>query len=205
MKHPEVILVPVLALSDYYLTVLGSALKAKRYDAFVRLEHYELNPGFQDAIARKQWVNPRALIATAALTLLLLVLAESSDLPPHLVVGFIGCATLFYASLVGRHVANIMIFRLFIRRSGEVTGHISYSHHFMLTMSTYAYLSVAVPVVLLAIFSPTPFAIGGAVGVALLFLVHSQWTRTHVRQEMTANANTEARPDTERGHEATQA
>lgn len=47
MKHPEVLILPVLMIADYYLTILGSILYSQGYGKHIRFEHYELNPVWQ--------------------------------------------------------------------------------------------------------------------------------------------------------------
>ena len=44
MRHSEVFLVPLLMLLDYFLTVGGSKLAARKYSQHFKFEHYEMNP-----------------------------------------------------------------------------------------------------------------------------------------------------------------
>src|SRR5262245_6019846 len=57
MLHPEVLLVPVLMVLDYYLTLYGAHLAEQSYRRHFKTEHYELNPIWQRAVARRRWIN----------------------------------------------------------------------------------------------------------------------------------------------------
>lgn len=73
MAYPQVLLVPLMLLADYYLTVLGAAQRQKVYAQHFRTQHYELNPLWQRSNARLQRFNPRhillVLLVSAALAL----------------------------------------------------------------------------------------------------------------------------------------
>lgn len=52
------ILIPVLMLSDYYLTLIGEKLRQQSESRrLVRLESYELNPLFRKDVARLRWLT----------------------------------------------------------------------------------------------------------------------------------------------------
>lgn len=81
MKHPGILLLPLLMFADYFLTVLGAIAREKIYARHFRMEHYELNPVWQKSIARKQWFNLRHTLAVIALSSLLAWLLEVGDMP----------------------------------------------------------------------------------------------------------------------------
>ena len=61
MRHPEVLLAPLLMVADYYLTLLGAHLAEHSYRRHFKTAHYELNPFWQSAMVRRQWINLRHL------------------------------------------------------------------------------------------------------------------------------------------------
>ena len=75
MKHPEIFLLPVFMLADYFLTIYSAVLLDRRYRDFFKINQYELNPLWQKAVASKTWFNPKHLGITALAT----------DLPPFFV------------------------------------------------------------------------------------------------------------------------
>lgn len=182
MNHPEVALVPVLLLADYFLTVLGATLREKKYDEFFKTDAYELNPVWQHSIAKKKWFNPRHLGLTALLTGFLVYLAEFGDLPNEVVHGFVACLVLLFGAIVGRHLSNIMIFRRIIKNSDGISGQLHISEGFALRLSLYQTVVVVVPVSLLVICYPSPVLFGAFIGSLFLVAVHLRWVRRHKKK-----------------------
>ncbi len=81
MKHPELILIPILMFSDYFLTVAGAVLKEKKYADHFKFEHYELNPIWQKEIAQKKWLNPKHIVLTIVFSSVLIFLMEFGEMP----------------------------------------------------------------------------------------------------------------------------
>ena len=179
MKHPEIVLLPLLILSDYFLTVLGAVEREKGYSKHFRTPHYELNPKWQEAIRRKKWLNPRHLLLTVLVSGGLAGMLEFADLPRPWVEMLFGCLFVLFGMVIGRHLSNILIFRRFARSPGEVSGQVDMPHSFSLAISTYQYLVAAIPVAVIAVFSPTPFVVGGLAGAILILLIHCIWILRH--------------------------
>src|ERR1700752_3744988 len=76
MRHPGFLLLPLLMLSDYLLTIAGARLRLETYERHFRTEHYELNPIWQQAVAKLRWFNPRHLLLTIVLTAIILFCVE---------------------------------------------------------------------------------------------------------------------------------
>jgi len=182
MKHPEIILLPVLMLADYFLTVLGAIRKERKYAVHFKTQHYELNPVWQKTIAQKKWFTPRHLLLTLLTSGVLAFLVESGNMPDAFAKGMFGCLFVLFGMIIGRHLSNLLIFRYLDRHPQDIAGEITMAHALMLTISSCQNLVVAVPMVLLAIFSPTPFVLGGLVGTLLLFVIHFKWIRKHRKQ-----------------------
>lgn len=187
MKHPEIILLPILMFLDYFLTVLGATLKEKKHSEHFKSAHYELNPIWQRPIAKKKWFNPRHLFLTLLVSGLLFGMIECTTMPEYLIEGVLGCFFVLWGMIIGRHLSNIMIFRYLIRKPDDISGEVTVAHTFSLYISTYQYLVAAIPIALIAVFTPTPFVLGGLVGVCLLFVVHFRWAYRHKQQLKKAN------------------
>jgi hypothetical protein len=175
MKHPEIVLLPILMFADYFLTVLGAVLRERKYAEHFKVEHYELNPLWQKTIARKQWLNPRHILVTLLMTGVVAGLLELGTLPKTFAEGMLGCLFITYGTVIGRHCNNLLLFWRLARKPTEISGQITMAHALSLSISLYQYLVVALPMLLLAIFSPTPFVLGGLVGIVLLILAHLRW------------------------------
>ena len=104
---------------------------------------------------------------------------EFFSISPFVVEVILGCLFVLYGLIIGRHISNIMIFWYIARKPDEISGKVTMSHSLVLYLSTYQYLGFAMPVILMVIFAPTPFALGGLLGTGLLMLVHFKWIGKH--------------------------
>lgn len=201
MKHPQIVLLPLLMFADYFLTVWGAVLRDKGYGNYFKSEHYELNPVWQKAISRKRWVNPRHIVLTLLISGILAALLEFGDVPEPFPEFLFGCLFVSFGMIVGRHLSNILIFRRLALRPQEISGQVVMAHSLTLSISAFQYLVVAVPVAMVAIFSPTPFALGGAAAAVVMFVVHAVWIWRHRRASNPqggVNVRQPDQPDTSR-------
>ena len=148
------LLVPLLMLSDYLLTIAGARLRTSAYASHFRTRHYELNPLWQNAVARMRWLNGRHLFATAVLSGVLIGMAETlRDVDEFVALvegGMIGAL----GSVNGRHLSNLAIFRYAKRHPDSIEGTVTMSHEFVLWISTFQMLGLLVPALLVACFLP---------------------------------------------------
>ena len=179
MKHPEIILLPVLMFTDYFLTVLGAIWREGKHSQHFKTGHYELNPVWQKQIGEKKWFAPRHIALTVLVSAVLAGLIEYGDIPESLTQAVLGCAFVVFATVIGRHLSNLLTFRRLTRGAGEITGEVTMSHSLTLSISMYQYLVVVLPLGIVAIFSPTPFVVGGLAGAVAVILVHAVWLRRH--------------------------
>lgn len=181
MIHPELLLVPVLMISDYLLTVAGARLRAAVYGNHFKTQHYELNPLWQQTIARLRWFSPRHLVITVFLTAFLFVLWErivpDDPLLPYLIGFFVGA----YGTINGRHLGNLATFAYVNLRPAEIGGDVTMSHGLALWLSTFQLFAVLLPLALLSAYSPQPAVLGGLAGVGTLILIHLVWIARHHR------------------------
>ncbi len=194
MKHPAILLLPVLMFLDYFLTVLGAVQRERKHAEHFKVEHYELNPLWQKAISRKRLVNPRHIVLTLLVSGLLALMFQFELLPDAFAEGTMGFLFVIFGTVIGRHLSNILTFRGYARRAKEVSGQVTLSHSLTLAVSTYQYLTVAVPVVIIAFFSPSPFTVGGAFGIGMLFVVHGLWIRRHNKARAKTDSQATPKP-----------
>lgn len=176
MNHPEVFIIPVLMLSDYFLTVWGAILSEKKYGQHFKFEHYELNPIWQKNIARKQWFNLKHLVIVVAVTIFCFFWSNTwtgTDVGSEALFGYL---TILFASINGTHVANILTFLYMIRHPGSVSGEIRMNHPLMLCLSQFRLLSLLLVLIVIAFFSPTPFILGGVGSQVVLLITKLCWT-----------------------------
>jgi hypothetical protein len=182
MKHPACLLVPLFMLADHFLTLAGALQKRRQYDEHFKMEHYELNPIWQQSIAQRKWFNPRHILLTIFVSVALALLAEFGDMPEFLIQGLLGGVLVLYGTILGRHLANLLMFGQVNRRPEEITGCVTMTHALILSLSLYQYVAVLVPLALLVAFVPSSFAVGGLGGVILLLAMHVRWIVKHRRE-----------------------
>lgn len=175
MKHPEILLIPVFALADYYLTLIGATLREKNYGNHYKKEHYELNPVWQNAITEKKWINPKQLLLTIIEIALVFIVVEIGDMPETLYQVLLGFLFTGYGILIGNHVGNIFTFWHVTRKPEEITGQVFETHGFSLSKSAYQLITVLLPLVMILIFAPSPFVMGAALNCVLMIATHMIW------------------------------
>ncbi len=167
---------------DYYLTVAGAVLKKRGYDQLFEDEGYELNPLWQGDIDRQQWLNLRHILLTLSITVLLFVIVESDQLSTEFIEGFFGCLCILFGIIIGRHLSNVMVLWMVAHRFQQPTAPEIGDQELSLWTSTFQILGIGVPIVLMVIFSFSPFALGGVTAVGLMFVIHVGWlyrSRSH--------------------------
>ena len=175
MSHPEVLLTPLLMLTDYYLTLLCAVLKEKRYDACFKTEHFELNPMWRSDVAQKKWFNVRHLALTSLLSAALIWTVGYGGLPTEFIDCMLGALFVVYGLVIGRHLSNITFFVYINRRPSEISGQVTMSHPLVMALSMSHTLVVALPLIAVALSAPGPFVNGGLLGVVVFLIVHLFW------------------------------
>ncbi len=175
MKYPELLLLPIFMFLDFFLTMACSRLSPRGYGKYFATEHYELNPVWQKAVVRGRWFNWKHTFLTVVISSNLIFLAELVDLPRNCVEGGIGCLLVLFAAVLARHLSNLLIFQHIIRRPDQISGKVEMSHLLTLWISCFHCINFLIPVVLIAIFTRVPFAVGGAFGAFLLLAYHLRW------------------------------
>lgn len=94
MQHPEIFLIPLLMLADYFLTLVGAKMAEEKYRLHYKITNYELNPFWQKSVNERRWLNPRHLILVTLITILLLLGeyqgGELRDMVPYVVAALVG-------------------------------------------------------------------------------------------------------------------
>jgi len=176
MNHPELLLVPALMLSDYYLAVAGARLREGGHAEHFRAQHYEMNPLWQKAIARRRWFNPWHLLAVAVVTFLVFDVANlSTDPADPIPPGLFGLVIGLQGMINGRHLCNLATFAYVRRHPDAVNGAVTFGHEFVLRISLFQSFTVLVPLALLAAIDPAPAIFGATLGVATLIPLHLIW------------------------------
>jgi len=176
MNYPELLLIPVAMLLDYYLTILGEIYRKKGYNRHFKVEHYELNPSFQSEIKNIQRISPKFLLRVALVSIILIVLLEivAESIYVDLILGYFLVSR---GTIIGAHLSNIVIFRSIIQNPQQLSGEVSMNQDFLLISSMVKYLVVWVPLVIILVFSPSYFLAGGVLGTTQIIWLQYSWLR----------------------------
>jgi len=136
-----------------------------------------LNPIWQKAVAQRKWFNPKHMVITLIVSALLVVVAEFACPSDSYIHALSGAVFVPFSMVIGRHVCNLLVYAHMDRKPDEIAGQLSMSHGMVLSVSLYSYITVLLPLALVAIFVRTPFAIGGLCGAAMLMIVNYGWIR----------------------------
>jgi uncharacterized membrane protein YukC len=170
-----IIFTPLLMLADYFLTLLG-----KKYDdasPYVKSETYELNPRFRTAIDNKIKVNYRHLLLVALYTYLAFSVYISGD--KRTMDFFSGYIVTMYGFVNARHISNILLHRYTKTNRNLIKGSIYVKHLYHLKHSLFNTIGIAIAFLLLLIFSPTAFILGGLISQMVLIIHHLSWIYKH--------------------------
>jgi hypothetical protein len=180
VNHPESLLVPLLMLTDYWLTVAGARMRGSGYATHFKTPTYELNPLWQKTIAARRWFSARHLALTVivgAACVLLRAIPNQwvSDM-------FFGFALTVFGLLNGRHLSNLALFTYVRRHPETLSGTVTMSHELVLWLSLFQLAPVIVMLILIWIIAPIPQVAGAFAGIAALSLVHLMWVHRYRRR-----------------------
>ena len=181
MNHPEALLVPALMLVDYWLTVAGARLADGAYSAHFKKQHYELNPLWQKAIARRKWFNSRHLALTTIAGCASFLLGEMLAPRNPTASWFFGAVLGTFGLVIGRHLSNLALFAYVRRHPEQITGVVTMSHELVLWLSIFQLAPIALTLLLISIVAPTPQTNGAITGICILFAIHLLWLWRHHR------------------------
>jgi hypothetical protein len=182
MRHPEVFLVPVLLLVDYFLTVGGSKLATRKYTQHFKFEHYELNPLWQKSISQGKWLNLRHLLMVVIAGFICFVWADGWTEESAPSEAALGAVLMLYSTILAAHVGNFLTFWRMMRNPDEVTGEIKLAHKYLLAVSRYRSLMALFPLALAAWLAPSPFLYGGVAALVLFNGLQSIWSLNYRAQ-----------------------
>lgn len=185
MNHPELILVPMLMLADYWLTILGAKMSLAVYRQHFLAPTYELNPVWRKSVDRLQWFNLRHVAGTVLLTGLLLLTDQWDLLARDVDKGqpfdafefLLGGLLSAWSVVCGRHLSNLLQFRYMNRHPQEIAGQVQLSMKLIMKISQYMYVGWLPLVALLVWMEPSAFTAGVLLGLCGVVLAHVFWGR----------------------------
>lgn len=176
MRHPEVFLVTVLMLADYFLTIAGAKLSEAGYRNHFKSASYELNPVWRGDVGKQRWFNPRHLLLTAAATALLIWAGESDVLfSDWFFPVMFGMMLGGFVPIIAQHLGNLFIFDFMRRRPNEVEGVVTFSMRYAVISAIAQGLTVIALLLVIAAFTRAPIVIGMLLGASVLMVARFNW------------------------------
>ncbi len=178
MNHPEVLLLPLLMIADYYLTILGAVLHKKQYGKHFVIETYELNPEYREEIDSVSLVNLR-FVGQVLLNFLILfsVAILSTDTYQFIYQIALGFYLTLFGYINGLHVSNILTFLFVKNNPNTFEGSLKIPHKFNLRRSLYNNSILFFPIGFILLFSFSYFVLGALFAVIYNFLLGSFWLK----------------------------
>jgi hypothetical protein len=172
--------------------VLSAIQKDKTFARYFKINHYELNPVWQKDISEKKWFNPRHIILTCFVSGSLYIFLEKLGLNFLLAKFILGMILITFGMVVGRHITNLLTFWFLNKNPDEISGEIKMSHRYLLNNSLFQIITVAIPVMIGAIYSQSAFVAGGALGLLLFIITHLIWIRIEREKASSNNSSSES-------------
>jgi len=185
IKLIAVISIPVMMITDYYLTLLGKRSRDSVYFQHIASEEYELNPAWQKDINRFRLFNYKHILTVILVTgyfyfAALLIRQSWFDI-------LFGALFNLYAYIIMRHLNNIFIFRYVNKNPDLMSGKTTVAHLFNLKMSQYQSFTTALVLLLIFGWTQSWFLLGGGCGLLLFSLTQLRWIRLYKKKRMTIN------------------
>ncbi|MGC2530032.1 MAG: hypothetical protein WA639_19970 [Candidatus Acidiferrum sp.] len=177
----------LLYVSDYAFTIVCARLYRSGVNEKIVFEgSFELNPVFQRDIDSLRLISPRfllMLLITGLLLTLMWLLDQQSA--PQFYEFVLGCMILLELAIHVRHMRNLFMFRMFVK-SDCVRGRIEYSRPLILKMSSYELFIFSGLFLMLFVFTPSWFLLGGVSSCCLTAIKHRALARRASSKPITA-------------------
>lgn len=182
-SHPEVLLIPLLMLFDYFLTVLGARLAEHGYRRHFKFPDYELNPAFQKSIAAKKWFSPKHIIAVVLVAAYCAFWYHWWQGDDPVFEGCFGAFLTVFITVIGGHLANIWTFYFMLRYPDQVSGEVILTQRYVLHLTRSRMLMLLLPLAASAVVVRAPFLLGAVAGALALILIQTLWIWRNSRRK----------------------
>jgi Na+/melibiose symporter-like transporter len=149
------------------LTLLGKRCYEKNCKDLIEYEQYELNPFWQDSVAKGNYGIKHFvfLIILCFAVFLLWYGGERSKQIFYFCVGFISCIFIIANFL---HLQSILFFKYIGKNKNAVKGKIKYSYRASLEFASNRYFTFGMIILFIYIFAPNSFTLGASVAPLIL-------------------------------------
>lgn len=175
MDHYEIFLLPLLMMADYYLTLAGATLYKQAYGNYFVLDSYELNPVWQESVNKPKKFDFGHAFMSIVFTVVFISIDYYHIINEKMLQGVLGYYIVLYSLINAKHLENISIFKFTNKHSGLLKGKVLINYEMSVKMSQYRMIFLFIPLSIIAFYSNSYFAWGGALSVIGAWLSHSSW------------------------------
>ncbi len=176
MRLLQILIIPILMITDYALTIWGAVLSRKQYALHFKTKIYELNPMWQKDVEKLKFFSLKHMVAVVIVTgyflLIALIFPEEYNRIFSLVLGMV---TIPFLTIIGRHMSNVLLFSFLILNPGEVEGEVAISKLLTNKTSQYNILPYIFIIGIIYFYTYSDFVLGGVLGCTILFFEHYIW------------------------------
>lgn len=170
MIHPEIILLPITMRLEAHLSVYSMRLRNGTYSEHVKYADPALNAQLEKLASGKGLLDWRRIFALLIVFAGLFYIAEVVG-DGRMLEGLSGLIYGMYATLIGRHLFNIALFRYLNRHPEAMQGEITYASSSVRFIGALDLVRVAPLVLLIVFWCPRYFSYGLVGGYVLLWLM----------------------------------
>ncbi len=170
-----ILLPPILMILDYSLTMKSANMVKGKYSEHFSVEQFELNPVWQEDVSKAKKFNIKHLIMVliaAGLAYSVVKLSIFDEWSSYFVLGII---IIPYATIVGRHISNILTFKYVENYSDTLHGKLIVDYIYTLKLSQHMLIGNIFVLSIIYICTFSSFILGGILGYFSLYVSHSMW------------------------------
>ncbi len=177
MAHYEIFLLPLLMIADYYLTLIGASLYKQSYGNYFVLDNYELNPMWQSSVGKSEKFDFRHLFMSIVFTIVFMSFDYYNIINEKILQVLLGYYIVLYSLINAGHLENIFIFKYTNTHPSLLKGKVFINYEMSVKRSQYRVLSLFIPLSIIAFYTKSYFAWGGALSTIGAWLTHSSWIK----------------------------
>lgn len=179
MEHYVIFLLPLLMIADYYLTLFGASMYKKAYGNYLVVENFEINPIWQESVNKPEKFDFRYPLMSIVFTALFIAIDTYDVINDNIFQGILGYYIVLYSVINAGHLDRIFLFKYAYTHPGLLKGKVFISYEMSVKMSQYRLVFLFIPLSIIAFYTKSYFAWGGALSVIGAYLTHSGWIKWH--------------------------
>jgi hypothetical protein len=140
----------------------------------------------QSDIGKRRLISPKHLVRVFGATIFLVVILEFTDPRRSEANVVLGMFLIMFGLLNTRHLANIALFIALGRNPHMISGQVTITQGYLLYGSITQAFGILALLVIILLFAPSDFLLGGVIGVIIRIAQDFRWLRRLDKQQATS-------------------